>query len=99
MRSLSISDHLQRDDLGHPQTRPIGDAQRRLVLDARRRLQKARDLLGAQNNRHFARLARERQMLDDLGPIERHSEEEPQRRAGAVDGSPRRRRSMPDAAG
>ena len=84
-RAVDIA-HLQRNDFGHPQTRPIGDAQRRLVLDARRRLQHAGDFLRAQDDRRFARLARNRQMSNDIGAIERYVEEKPQRRASAVDG-------------
>ena len=76
---------LQRDDLGNAQARTIGDTQRRLVLDAWGRLQKARNLLGAQDNRHLARLVHERQVLGEVGAIERHIEEEPQRRDGGVD--------------
>src|SRR6266704_4862606 len=63
----------------------VGDTQRRLVLEARRRLQKAHNLLGAQDHRYLARLVHERQALRDVGSIERHIEEEPQRRHGAVD--------------
>src|SRR3974390_2346955 len=85
-RAVDIA-HLERNDFGHPQTRPIGDAQRRLVLEARCRLQHAGDLLRAQHNRRFARLARNRQMPDDIGAIERYIKEEPQRRSGAVDRS------------
>src|SRR6202049_4405748 len=54
---------LERNDLGDTQSGAIGDAQRRLVFDARRRLQKARNLLGAQNNRHLARFMEGRQRL------------------------------------
>ena len=85
-RAVDIA-HLERNDFGHPQTRPIGDAQRRLVLEARCRLQHAGDFLRAQHDRRFARLARNRQMPDDIGAIERDVEEEPQRRASAVDRS------------
>ena len=69
--------YLQRDDLGDTQPCTVGDTQRRLVLDARCRLQKARDLLGAQDNRHLARFVHERQVLGEVGAIERHIEKEP----------------------
>lgn len=84
-RAVDIA-HLERNDFGHPQTRPIGHAQRRLVLDARRRLQHAGDFLRAQDDRRFTRLARNWQMPDNVGTIERYVEQEPQRRAGTVDG-------------
>ena len=76
---------LQRDDLGDAQAGAIGDAERGLVLDAGRRLQEARDLLGAQDDRQLARLMHDRQMPGRVGAIERHGEEEPQRRDGGVD--------------
>jgi hypothetical protein len=93
--------YLQRDDLGNTQPRTVGDTQRRLVLDARRCLQKARNLLGAQHHRYLARLVHERQVLGKLGAIERHIEEEPQRRDGGVDlwrASAARRQMQPKAA-
>src|SRR5277367_3030638 len=78
--------HLQRRHLRYAQARPIGDAERGLVLDARGCLQKARHLLGAENDRNLARLRNERQVFDDVGPIQRNGEEEPQRRNRTVDG-------------
>src|ERR1017187_2083154 len=50
------------------------------------RLQKARHLLGAENDGNLARLRDECQVLDDVAPIERNGEEEPQRRNRTVDG-------------
>ena len=86
MRLLSMSDTFSDADLRHAQPRPIGDAERRLVLDAGRRLQKARHLLGAENDGDLARLRAKRQVLDDVGPVERNGEEKPQRRNRTVDG-------------
>jgi hypothetical protein len=91
----------QRDDLGNAQPGAVGDTQRRLVLDARRRLQKARDLLGTQDDRHLARLVHVRQVLGEIGTIERHIEEESQRRDGGVDlrrACAARRQMQPEAA-
>ena len=86
MRLLSMSRDLERDDLGDAQARAIGDAQRRLVLEPGRRLQQARHLLGLRTTGSLRGSRDERQVLDDIGPVERDGEEEPQRRDRAVDG-------------
>src|SRR5271154_2508758 len=93
--------YLQGDDLGNTKPGTVGDTQRRLVLDARCRLQKARNLLGAQDDRHLARLVHERQVPGKVGAVERHIEEEPQRRDGGVDlrrAGAARRQMQPKAA-
>ena len=78
--------HLQRGNLGYAQARTIGGAERGLVLDAGGGLQKARHLLGAQHHRQLARLVHKGQVSNRIGAVERHSEEEPQRRDRGVDG-------------
>ena len=77
--------HLQRGDLRHAQARTIGGAERGLVLDAGGGLQKTRHLLAAQHDRNLPRLRDKRQVLDGVGPIERHREKEAQRRDREVD--------------
>jgi hypothetical protein len=77
--------HPKRGDLRHAQPRTIGDAERGLVLDARGGLQKTRHLLGAQHDRNLPWLRDERQVLDGVGPIQRHGEKEAQCRDREVD--------------
>ena len=85
MRVQSMSLDLERHDLGDAQSGAVGRAQRGLVLRTRRRLEQSRDLLGTQHQRQFARLADERETAGEIGPVQRHGEEEAQRRDGAVD--------------
>ena len=60
-------------------------AQRRFVFEAGRRLQKTSHLIWAQYDRHLARLVNERHLPAEIGAIERHVEEEPQRRDRRID--------------
>ena len=80
MRSLSISLHLQRHDLGHAQARPIGDAERGLVLDAGAASKKRATSSGLRMTGILRGSRDERQMSETVGPIERNGEEKPQRR-------------------
>jgi hypothetical protein len=68
---------LERNDFRDPQPGSVGDAQRRLVFEAGSRLQKTSHLVGAQYDRHLARLVNERHLPAKVGAIERHVEEEP----------------------
>ena len=77
--------HLQVRDLGHPEARAVGDAERGLVLEARRGLEETRHLLLAQHDRRLARRGHDPQRANEVGPFERHGEEEPQRGDGGVD--------------
>ena len=77
--------HLERHDLGDPQSRPIGRAEGGLVLRPRRRFEQPRHLLDAQHQRQRARLADNGETAGKIGPVERHGEEEAQCRDRAVD--------------
>src|SRR6516162_1615578 len=77
--------HLQVRDLGHPKTRAVGDAESGLVLEAGRGFDKARHFLLAQDDGRLARLGHEPQRANEVGPFERHDEEESQRGDGGVD--------------
>ena len=79
--SLTLSD----DDLGDAQSGAVGRAQRGPVLRTRRRFEQPRYLLDAQHQRQLARLADERETAGEIGPVQRHGEEEAQRRDRAVD--------------
>src|SRR6202048_2229305 len=72
MRSESMSD-------------TISGAQRGLILRPGGRLQQPCDLLQAQDHRDLARLPHEREVPCHLGAVERHGEEETQRRNRAID--------------
>ena len=94
MRLLSMSSALRCDDLRHAQAGAIGHAERSPVLDARRRLEQLRHLLDAQHVRQLARVAGQHQPPRQIRPVERHREQETQRRHRAVDG----RRARPAVA-
>ena len=68
--------HLQVRDFGHAQARAVGDAERRFVLEARRGFEEARHLFLAQHDRRPARLGHDSQGTNEVGPFERHGEEE-----------------------
>ena len=86
MRVLSISSTLRAGHFGHTQARAVGGAEYGLVFDPRRRLEELADFLDAQHRRQLARIARQDQAPRQIRPVERHGEEEAQRRHGAVDG-------------
>jgi hypothetical protein len=76
-------------DLGHPQSGAVRDPERRSVLDARRRLEQPRYLLDAEHVGQLAGTRRQDQLARQVGPVERHAEQETQRRyRGADDGLP-----------
>jgi hypothetical protein len=62
-----------------------GGAQRRLVLRIRRRLEQQCDLLDAEHGRQPARFAHDGEPPGEVRPVERHGEEETQRRHRTVD--------------
>ncbi len=78
--------HLQVRDLGHAQARAIGDAERGLVLQAWSGFEEPDHLFLAQHDRRLARFVHGLQMPDEVGPFDRHVEEEPQRGDGQIDG-------------
>ena len=77
---------LEGGDFRHTQARAVGGPEYGLVLGARRGFEEPTDFLDAQHRREFARIARQDQASRQIRPIERHGEEEAQRRHGAVDG-------------
>jgi hypothetical protein len=83
-RAVDVA-HLERHDLGDAQSSAVGRAQRGPVLRTRRRFEQPRHLLDTQHQRQLARLADERETAGEIGPVERHGEEEAQRRDRAVD--------------
>jgi hypothetical protein len=83
-RAIDVA-HLERYDLGDPQSGAIGCAERGPVLRTWRRFEKPRHLLEAEHQRQLARLADERETAGEIGPVQRHGEEEAQRRDSAVD--------------
>jgi hypothetical protein len=82
-----------RNDFGDPQPRRIGDAQRRLVFETGSRLQHPSYFVRAQCDRYLAGFVYEGRLPGQVGSIERHIEEEPQRRDSRIDlgraGAPR----------
>src|SRR6266478_6202525 len=82
--AVDVAD-LERDHLGGAQTGAISHTQRCLVLKSRRGLQQPRHLLWTENDRQLAGLVEERGVLDDVGSLERNSEEEPQRSHGVIE--------------
>lgn len=68
------------------QTRAIGDTERGPVLDARRCFEQSRRFLHAQHVRQLAWMAHDHQHTCQIPPLQRHQEQEPQRRDRAVDG-------------
>jgi hypothetical protein len=79
---------LERDDLGNAQSGTVGGGERRLEQQC--------DLLGAQHGRQPARFTHDREPPGKVRPVERHGEEETQRRDRTVDA--RRPPRSPDAA-
>ena len=77
--------HLERHDLGDAQPGAIGGAEGGLVLRPWCRLEQPRHLLDAQHQRQLARLVDDGETARQIGPVERHGEEEAQRRDRAVD--------------
>ena len=80
---------LQTDRLGRPQSRRIGRRQRDAGLQARHRFENAHHLVGVQDHRQLARLARVGDALRDLALPKRDAIEEPQRADRLVQRRPR----------
>ena len=76
---------LEVRDLGHAQARAIGDTERGLVLDAWRRFEQPRRFLHAQHLGQLARIPGDHQRARQIPPLQRHREQEAQRRDRAVD--------------
>ncbi len=70
----------------HPQAGAIGDAERGPVLDTRRRLEQPANLLDAQHIGQLPGITGQYQAARQVGPVERHAEQEAQRRDRTVDG-------------
>ena len=83
-RAVDIID-LEAGHLRHAQARAIGGAEYGLVFDARCRFEQPADFLDAQHRWQLARVARQDQAPRQVWPVERHGEEEAQRRDRAVD--------------
>ena len=83
MRAVDVAD-LERDHLGDAQPGAIRRGERRLYFGPGAASSR-RDLLRAQHERQLARLAHDRETAGEIGPVERHGEEEPQGRDRAVD--------------
>src|SRR6202163_2011410 len=81
---INIAD-LQRDHLHGAQTSAVGNAERRLMLRPGCGLQQAQHLFGREYARQLARLVDEHETARRLRSVERHLEEEPERRHGRVD--------------
>jgi hypothetical protein len=62
------------------------DAERGLVLEVGRGFEEPRHLFLAQHDRRLARLGDDPQRANEVGPLQRHDEKEPQRGDGGVDG-------------
>src|SRR5579859_144022 len=77
---------LEGGDLRDPKPGAIGGPECRLVLETRRRLEQPPDLLDAQHVRKLAGVADQDETSGQIRPVERHGEEEAQRRHRAVDG-------------
>src|SRR5271156_5886070 len=86
MRWPSMSMTFSATTSGDAQARAVGDAERGPVLQAGRGSEQSDDLILVQHDRRFARFVHARQMANEVGPLQRHVEEEPQRRYGGVDG-------------
>ena len=81
---VDIAD-LERDNFGDAQPGAVGGGERRLVLRPRCRLQQQRHLLDAEHRRQPARVRHDGEPAGQIRPVERHGEEEAQRRDRAVD--------------
>lgn len=77
---------LEVRDLRYAQARAIGDTERGLVLDTRCCFEQPRRFLHAQHVRQLAWMAHDHQHTCQIPPLQRHQEQEPQRRDRAVDG-------------
>ena len=77
--------HLERHDLADPQPGAVSRAEGGLVLGPRGSFEQPRDFLHAQHQWQLAWLVDYRQTAGKIGPVERHGEEEAQRRDRAVD--------------
>src|SRR6202022_4658639 len=82
--AVNVGD-LERDHFRGAQTRSIGHAQGRLVFEPWCCIEQARHLFRAEHPRQYSRLMDESRVLDDGISLERHPEEEPQRRHGMVE--------------
>ena len=71
--------------LGHAQASAVCHAKRCAVLDARRRLEQPPDLFDAQHVRQLPGTTRQYQLARQVGPLQRHAEQEAQCRHRAVD--------------
>jgi hypothetical protein len=82
--AVNVGD-LERNYFRGAQTRSIGHAQGRFVFEPWCRIEQARHLFRAEHQRQSSRLMDESRVLDNGISLERHSEEEPQRRHGMVE--------------
>ena len=80
--------HLKAHRLRGAQARGIGRGERHPCLQRRHGFQKAHHLIGAQDRRQLARRARINNPLGDLGAVQSHAVEEPQRANDLVQGRP-----------
>ena len=76
---------LEVRDLRHAQPRAVRHAERSPVLDPRRRLEQLRHLVDAQDIGQLARTMRQHQAARQIGALQRHAEQEAQRRYRSVD--------------
>ena len=83
--AVDIAD-LERGHLSHAQAGAVGDRERGPMLEAGRRRQQARDLVKAEHDREFARVAQADQLAGQVRPVGRGAEEEAKRGHGAVHG-------------
>jgi hypothetical protein len=69
---------LEVRDLGHAQTR--ANTERGLVLDAWRRFEQSRRILNTQHLGQLARISRDHERARQIPPLQRHREQEAERR-------------------
>ena len=81
--AVDVAD-LERRHLGDTQPCTIGDGESGAMLEAGRRGQQARDLVGAEHDREFARIAQADQLAGEVWPVDGVVKEEPQCSDGAV---------------
>src|SRR5258708_14479292 len=77
---------LEGGDFGNPKTGAVGGPERGFVLETRCRLEQSPDLLDAQHVWKLAGMTDRDKASGQIRPVERHGEEEAQRRHRAVDG-------------
>lgn len=84
-RRVDVID-LEVRDLGHTQACTLGDAERSLVIEAGCGFEQPPSFLDAEYIWQFAVITGDRQSTRQIPALQRHQEEEPQRRYRAVDG-------------